>query len=489
MQKKVYILLVFIFSFFLSFTQNTLETPKIDSVSVNHFSKKATISWYKNTTVKINGYIIYKGRVNDNTFEFLDSIKNINTTFYIDKISKPYDNIEKYRVATYDGQKYSELSSRHSTIYVYVANYDSCNANITINWNSYKNWEAGVKNYKIYYSINKSDYKLLASVEDDTTYTQNNLQREKQYSYYVMATSNDGKTSSSNEAFRITNMPKPPQYVDINSVNIVNNNSVNLSYHIDLNADITSYKLLRSDNSINNFDTIYTFTDFSDPLEYRDKEVDIKKQYYYKLIAVNTCHLNTDSSEIVSNIVLNTKNSHDSLKNNLQWNILFKKESESYSIYRIIDDGDTNLIANTEETSYTDNISNYIQSKIQGKFCYYIEAQINYTGNFELSKSNITCVYQMPIVYIANAFSPNSNIQENRKFCPAISFASPSKYSFIIYNRWGEKIFETKDSQQAWYGRYKGEPVQEGSYMYYIKFYTSKNKLYQKNGHVTVFYH
>lgn len=488
MLKKNYILLFFIFSFFFSFSQ-TLVTPKIDSVSVTHFSKKATISWIKDTTENIDGYVIYKGRVNDTTFTVLDSIKYINTTFYIDKSSKPYEHIEKYRVATYNGIKLSNLSTIHSTIFAYVSNYDSCNANITISWNEYKKWEAGVKNYKIFYSVNKSEYQLLDSVINDTTITQYNLQREKTYSYYVRATSFEGKTSGSNEAVKYSNMPTPPRFIDINSVNVINNNAIQLSYHLDLNADILRYELLRSESQTNNYATKNSFENITDPLEFIDKEVDIGKQYYYKLIAVNTCQLKTDSSKIVSNIVLKTKNNDDDLTNSLQWNKLFSNQSESYSIYRIIDDGDTIKIATTVDTSYIDDISNYMRSNIQGKFCYYIEAQINYTGNYELSKSNISCVYQMPIVYIANAFSPNSKITKNRTFCPAISFASPNKYSFTIYNRWGEKVFETKDSNQPWDGRYKGKPVPEGSYMYYIKFYTSKNKLYQKNGQITVFYH
>jgi len=38
-----------------------------------------------------------------------------------------------------------------------------------------------------------------------------------------------------------------------------------------------------------------------------------------------------------------------------------------------------------------------------------------------------------------------------------------------IYNRWGEKIFETKDLNEAWDGSYKGEIVQEGIYLVKLK--------------------
>ena len=488
MQKKVYISLILIFSVFLSFSQNPLEAPKIDSVSVNRFGKKATISWVKDTSGNINGYVIICAHSSSITQpDKIDTIKNINTTFYIDNTSKPYERIEKYRIATYNGPLLSPWSKIHTTIYAYISNYDSCNANLTISWNKYMNWETDVKNYKIYYSLNNSQYQLLATVTD-TNYTQYNLQKNTQYSYYIMATSNDGKTSSSNVATQYTKMPIPPLYIDINYVKVINNSAIKLSYKIDLNADISKYELLRAKNQTNNFDTIYTFDDFTNPLEYTDDDADINKQYDYKLIAVNTCQIKTDSSEIVSNIVLNAKN-NDDLTNTLQWNKLFTDTKESYHIYRIIDDGDTTQLTTIGDISYTDNISNYIQKNIQGQFCYYIEAQINFSGNNKLSKSNISCAYQMPKVYMPNAFSPNSQIPQNQTFTPAISFASPDRYIFIIYNRWGEKIFETKDVNKGWDGRYNGKPVSEGAYMYYIKFYTSKNKLYQKNGQITVFYH
>ncbi len=489
MQKKILISLILIFSAFLSFSQNPLETPKIDSVSVNRFGKKATISWVKDTSGKINGYVIICAHSSSITQpDKIDTIKNINATFYIDNTSKPYEREEKYRIATYNGPLLSPWSKTHTTIFAYISNYDSCNANLTISWNKYINWDKGVKNYKIYYNINNSKYQLLSTVTD-TNYTQYNLQRETQYSYYIMATSNDGKTSSSNETTKYTKMPTPPQYIDVNSVKVINNNAIKLSYKIDLRADIIKYQLLRAEDKTNNFDTIHTFDNFTNPLEYTDDDADINKQYDYKLIAINTCQIKTDSSKIVSNIVLTTKN-NDDLTNTLQWNKLFADTTESYNIYRIIDNNDTlQLLMNIVDNSYIDDISNYIQSNIQGEFCYYIEAQINFSGNYELSISNISCVYQMPKVYIPNAFSPNSQITKNRTFTPNISFASPNKYIFIIYNRWGEKNFETKDVNQGWDGRYKGKPVPEGAYMYYIKFYTSKNKLYQKNGQITVFYH
>ena len=38
----------------------------------------------------------------------------------------------------------------------------------------------------------------------------------------------------------------------------------------------------------------------------------------------------------------------------------------------------------------------------------------------------------------------------------------------MVYNRYGEKVFETNDPNEGWDGTYKGQPVEEGVYMYYF---------------------
>jgi gliding motility-associated-like protein len=38
-------------------------------------------------------------------------------------------------------------------------------------------------------------------------------------------------------------------------------------------------------------------------------------------------------------------------------------------------------------------------------------------------------------------------------------------YQFTIFNRWGQKIFETTDSKKGWNGKYKGEIAPNGVYL------------------------
>jgi gliding motility-associated-like protein len=45
----------------------------------------------------------------------------------------------------------------------------------------------------------------------------------------------------------------------------------------------------------------------------------------------------------------------------------------------------------------------------------------------------------------------------------------------LIFNRWGEIIFETNDASIGWDGTYHGEIVKEGSYTWKIEFKTTAN--------------
>jgi len=57
---------------------------------------------------------------------------------------------------------------------------------------------------------------------------------------------------------------------------------------------------------------------------------------------------------------------------------------------------------------------------------------------------------------------------------------------FRIYNRWGELVFETKQIEKGWDGRYKGKPQLLGVYVYTIDAVTSTGKRFYKQGNITL---
>ncbi|MBC7890389.1 MAG: gliding motility-associated C-terminal domain-containing protein [Ferruginibacter sp.] len=93
-------------------------------------------------------------------------------------------------------------------------------------------------------------------------------------------------------------------------------------------------------------------------------------------------------------------------------------------------------------------------------------------------------VYKGITYYIPNAFSPNGD-GRNDIFRP-ISAGILSTGSFRIFNRYGEKVFETSESGKGWDGTYKGKPQAVGNYVWIIKGIGRDGKLIEKRGNVVL---
>ncbi len=89
---------------------------------------------------------------------------------------------------------------------------------------------------------------------------------------------------------------------------------------------------------------------------------------------------------------------------------------------------------------------------------------------------------QVPIiesswVYAANCFTPDGD-EFNPTWRPYISDNfDPSNYHLMLYNRWGEVIWESFDYNSAWDGTYSthGQAVQDGVYTWVLRLKKKKN--------------
>lgn len=69
---------------------------------------------------------------------------------------------------------------------------------------------------------------------------------------------------------------------------------------------------------------------------------------------------------------------------------------------------------------------------------------------------------------IPNVFTPNGD-NSNDVFKPTISDdAELQNYNLVIYNRWGQLVFETKDETKGWNGEFKNELVGTDTYIYIV---------------------
>jgi gliding motility-associated-like protein len=69
--------------------------------------------------------------------------------------------------------------------------------------------------------------------------------------------------------------------------------------------------------------------------------------------------------------------------------------------------------------------------------------------------------------FMPNAFTPNN---DGKNDCYGIRFwGIIQQLEFSIYNRWGERLFFTKNPNDCWDGTYKGKMQDTGVYVYMIK--------------------
>lgn len=91
------------------------------------------------------------------------------------------------------------------------------------------------------------------------------------------------------------------------------------------------------------------------------------------------------------------------------------------------------------------------------------------------------------MVEFPNAFRPDSPLEENKVFKPGI-IDHVDDYHLMIFNRWGELIFESFEQETGWDGYYQGKLVKQDVYIWKVKGTYSDGKGFIKTGNVTLMY-
>jgi len=94
----------------------------------------------------------------------------------------------------------------------------------------------------------------------------------------------------------------------------------------------------------------------------------------------------------------------------------------------------------------------------------------------------------IPQLYAPNAFSPESDIPKNKTFSVDGVYIAED-FQIIIYNRWGEPVFESRDKNFAWDGTKNGTLLPNGTYPYLIRFKSITDadpRIYEQRGGVTL---
>ncbi len=202
--------------------------------------------------------------------------------------------------------------------------------------------------------------------------------------------------------------------------------------------------------------------------------------YEYSVHIKNLCGDVIDAPFHRNILLTGRKANDDNYAVGLNWSNYFGWNSvKRYELYRKLGDHGTFQrydLYNDTNAAYKNGFDSYYQ-------CYRIKAIENIGGYDQESWSNELCFGFDPIVWIPNAFTPDGNGLNDQY---EIFTASIKEFHIQIYDRWGEKLFESSDPKQSWDGNFKDKTCPMDAYIYMIDYKGFDNKRIIKNGTLTL---
>jgi gliding motility-associated-like protein len=204
---------------------------------------------------------------------------------------------------------------------------------------------------------------------------------------------------------------------------------------------------------------------------------------------VDSCNKQAMLSENIAHTIYLSCTITASNTNLLEWNdySTWAAGVDRYEVYRTVNglpDPVTPLAVITSPPWQVEDDPNALIPTTQA--CYYIRA-VEMPGNPMVpgaySISNTACPIREPVFYMPNAFYPGGL---NNKFRPVQAFIDPGNFNMLIYNKWGQLIFETNDLYNGWDGYVKGKLAPMDVYFYRVTYKSLQGVSFDKKGLVTL---
>ena len=479
--------------------QSNRYPPVIDSVSIDA-DGRAIIGWQPGTEPDIQGYAIFRVTASNDSIDYVDGSFN---TFYTHLSSNACDGPLRYIIHSVDScgnespfpfDPVTLLDKPHSTIYLADIQYDPCQMTNTLTWNEYQNFDPPLDFSRVFVSQDNGPFGELATIPvGQTSFIHTDLQPNTLYAYYIRAYSQDNqKTSTScTKQVRTYNSPSPA-FMYTRYVTVEENQQISILFYTDTTAHVQSYNILRSIEPGGPFDLVGSVVNQDEAfVSYTDETASVNStSYYYFIEVIDSCGQSLVITNISRTILLQIE-ALETMRNILSWNAYesWSGNVEGYNIFRRLNDNPTLELLQTVGPSvltYTDDVSSL--SSGTGRITYLVEAfegEGNAYGFRESSFSNEALAEQESKILMPNAIMPRGI---NNELKPVSLFVGSQDYEFMVYNRWGQMIFQTSDPDDGWNGTHNGSFVEAGVYVWLIRYRNTMNQVRFQKGNVAVIY-
>lgn len=471
------------------------ENPTIYSITITNENPK--IIWYSNTDNITDGYTIYRGYYSGSIGPIWDSITslfNVSDTVFIDNFISACDESQIYKVSAFNQFYDSNWGDAYllKTIFLNPPVFDLCSNSVSLTWTQYTNMNPSIDGYRVLASTDDGApfFEVDETLPGDTVFTHTNLLPDTDYIYKISAFYDQDSNRISESCLQpIESKTYPkPEYVKIISASVENNEYIKVDWETGPAVDLQSFVIERHPENQPAYTQVGSNTDlvnFSPATSFNDTLADFKKQsYYYQITMADFCGLSPlpySLSDVHRTIHLHGVAQPD-YTNYLEWNPYdgWDNDVDYYQIWRDTGTGLTEL-AQVSDTLYLDPVSDFANQG--GVFTYYVEA-FESGGNYASSKSNWITLEMETKIIVPNAFIPNS--PDDHEFKPKVSYIKPGSYELLIFNKWGQMIFRSVDTETGWNGYVNNELQPPGAYVYLIKYSTPEGQNMEKRGTVTI---
>lgn len=336
-----------------------------------------------------------------------------------------------------------------------------------VDWSPYIGWQQ-VNTYDVYRAEvgSPTPLQLIGTVPGDSLrYIDSTVYCNIEYSYKIQANEQGGNNqlslSDTAHALPVWKYTPPPNKLVRATVEddieiLIEWDSVRGSQ-----IPITTYVLQKSRDGIN-----YMQINAADAntFSYVDEEVLVDDySYFYRTYAIDECLDTTDFWNFGKTILLDADTSEDQ-RPKLNWSH-YQGWTEDISYYTVEIKNPDNTFLEIASFPYKDTAFRDLLTDLNQRpdYCYRIVAYKE-TVPFEdqvVSVSNVDCSPVRSKIFYPNAFTPNADNLNDFYVTPSQYI---KEYHIQIFNRWGEKVFESFDLTKNWDGTYKGEDVQQDAY-------------------------
>lgn len=460
------------------------EAPEILFVSVMSDTEvTGTFAAFANTFDDFDRYIIYREDPGG-IFIPIQTILNIQDTSFIDRNLDTKQNSYCYKLQVVNECGLaSSLNSAQTHCSILLESADLL-GQVTLNWSDYIGWN-GIEEYRLYkvqgYSTTSPE--LIAvlppsinSYEDFDVF----CQEEKTYRIEAIK-ANDVLNSWSNIQAEAPLFEAPSQAMDLWLATVEADTFVEVRWGPSPGIPFADELVIEKDAG-GGFTAVYSQLVSDPPRTWVDENVQVHEQsYIYRAYIQDSCGEKTPLGRIAESIHLKASRQAGTVF--LSWNPYQEWENGILN-YRLEVFNEMSL--QFEEVSPLGPALNSFSDRKtdlpQRSYCYRVSAN-ELEGNELTSISNIACVPIGPQIFYPNAFTPNGD-QTNDVFIIKGLFIERAR--MMIFDRWGEKLFEGTDLQTGWDGRYKNQPVQEGVYVFRVEGVGYDGTLFSRAGTVTL---